>query len=158
MVDALKISSSLPQVQPAALVLLGMLTLGAAGCGPSPVAVQGRVTLDDRPLDEAVILFVPLDEGRKKTGTEIVDGQYHLPREDGLLPGKYRVEIADNPPLDGVHSAGHGQQAATSAAPQRRRPFPYRYTHDSPFSVEVEPSSDDPLRFDFELTTKPESG
>ncbi len=120
-----------------------------AGCGgTAPVAASGRVTLDGKPLNEAVILFVPLDAGRKKTGAEILEGNYQLPSDIGLLPGKYRVDIADNPPL---LSAAHSQSRRPAAAV--RRSFPSRYSHDSPFTIEYVP--DGITTFDFELTTAP---
>ena len=64
-----------------------------AGCNPTPISVRGRVDLEGKPLSEAVILFVPREAGRKKTGGEVIDGVYELQAETGLLPGTYRVEI-----------------------------------------------------------------
>lgn len=115
-----------------------------AGCGPAPAAIEGRVTLDGGPLDEAAVLFVPLDAERQKTGGAIKQGSYQIPASDGLLPGKYRVEIIDNPPLHGPPSG------------RRRRAFPYRYANESPLQVEVaEGAVGKGLRFDFQLTTAP---
>jgi len=101
--------------------------------------------LDGVPLDEAAIHFVPLLPGSRKTGARIERGRYLLAAEDGLLPGKYRVEIMDLPPL----GAGHGN------SPPARRPFPHRYAHDSRLEVEVPKVPAGALTFDFELTSKP---
>lgn len=131
---------------------IGWLALSASlalciGCGPAPVAVEGDVRLDGKPLDEAAILFVPLNAERQKTGTAIQGGTYHLPAADGLLPGTYRVEIMDNPPLSGGHRIGKSV----------RRPFPYRYSNESPLQLEIGAGSSpgEAIRADFELTTAP---
>jgi hypothetical protein len=110
--------------------------------------VQGRVTLDGKPLSEAAVLFIPLDGDRKKTGAAIDRGQYRLPTADGLLPGQYRVEIIDNPPL-------HSERGRAAEA---RRNFPYRYAHESPLRIEISPNSrrGGPLRLDFDLTSSSE--
>lgn len=123
------------------------ISVAAIGCGqPAPQPVSGRVTLDAKPLSEAVIVFVPLDDGRKKTGGQIIDGNYQLPADVGLLPGKYRVEIADNPPL----SSAHGESGNRTAA---RRAFPHRYAHDSPLTVEYQGAEQ--ATFDFDLYSNP---
>lgn len=54
------------------------------------------MTLQGQPLDEAVIQFVPLGQG-KLNASEIRAGSYTIDASRGLLPGKYRVEIKDNP-------------------------------------------------------------
>lgn len=129
--------------------VVGLVVFHIAGCGHrAPEAVSGRVTLDGKPLSEAVILFVPLDAGRKKTGGEIVDGNYQLESEVGLLPGRYRVEIADNPPLDSP-PGGTGDRHRAAL----RRRFPSRYTHDSPFTIEF--AIGGATAMDFELKSDP---
>jgi hypothetical protein len=127
-----------------------MALCGAActGCKPAARAVEGRVTLAGEPLDEAAIVFVPLEPGRKKTGAQIVDGKYQLPRADGLTPGSYRVEIVDNPPLGDPHGA-HAASADSLQTKPPRRVIPYVYAHDSPLSVVI--SADGPATFDVAL-------
>ena len=117
---------------------LAGLLLGCAlsGCGePAPVSIEGRVKLDGRPLDEAAIQFVPEAAGRRTTGCVVENGAYRLPAENGLLPGDYRVDVLDLPPL--AHSS------------EPRRPFPHRYSKNSPLAVSIEPGG--PRQFDFEL-------
>jgi hypothetical protein len=133
----------------ASTFLTGFGIAALLGCGHSPTSVHGHVTLDGNPLNEAVVLFVPLDPGRKKTGAEIENGNYKIAAEDGLLPGRYRVEIADNPPLNGA------QRTKSSVPPvHQRRKLPARYAHQSPLSANVSPSSKD-LEFNFDLTNTP---
>lgn len=125
------------------------LLLAHSGCGPRPVAVQGGVTLGGQPLDEAVIVFVPQESGRKQTGAPIVNGSYQIAADDGLLPGAYNVRIIDDPPL----SLGHDQSPAGQAALARRRKLPEKYGQNSPLKVEIpaEKPAEGALTFDFEL-------
>jgi hypothetical protein len=119
----------------------------SAGCGGSVRrAVAGAVTLDGRPLDEAVILFVPLDAGGRKTGGPIAAGRYEMGQHVGLLPGRYRVEIADDPPIDPTMRPGQ-------VKPQPRRKLPIVYSTSSPLTIEV--GADDSADFDFELSSQP---
>jgi hypothetical protein len=130
--------------------LVCTVLLMAAGCGSSATPAKGRVTLDGQPLDEAIVIFIPLQAGRKKTGAAINKGTYILAMQNGLTPGEYRVEIVDNPPLN---TPGlHGPEGAATLA--KRRLLPYRYANDSPLTIEV-PSSPTEYNFDFELTSLP---
>src|SRR5262245_60061449 len=122
--------------------------LSAAGCAPAPVAVHGYVTLDAQPLNEAVILFVPVEQGHKQTGGEIISGHYRIAGEDGLTPGKYRVEVADNPPIS--HARGSRRASSASA----RRVLPAKYAHESPLTAEVTRNGTTEFNFDLESATK----
>jgi hypothetical protein len=57
-------------------------------------AVEGKVTIDDRPLPKALISFLPIGatKGPKSSGV-IVDGAYRIEAEDGPCPGEYQVKI-----------------------------------------------------------------
>jgi hypothetical protein len=77
----------------------------------------------------------------------VIDGKYQIATVDGLLPGKYRVDFVDNPPLDGPTPNRKKPNV-------RRRPFPYRYSTDSPFFVTISNAEKD-IEFNFELTTTP---
>jgi hypothetical protein len=65
------------------------------GCSGNPVAtVSGSVVLDEGPLDDANITFVPQGAGQQKSGwAEIKSGRYSIPAASELGPGNYRVEI-----------------------------------------------------------------
>ena len=77
---------------------LFLLTLLAAGCGPSYPAcyeVRGKVTFDGQPVTQGTITFYP-DEGRSAMGKIQPDGSYTLTTfnaEDGALPGNHSVTI-----------------------------------------------------------------
>jgi hypothetical protein len=121
--------------------------MSSAGCGgPVRRAVAGSVTLDGQPLEEALILFVPLDAGGRKTGGPIAAGRYEMGKEVGLLPGRYRVEVADDPPIDPGMRPDRVQ-------PLPRRQLPVAYSVASRLTVEV--TADGPAEFDFQLTMKP---
>ena len=123
------------------------VTLVAAGCGgPVRRAVVGKVTLDGQPLDEAVIMFVPLEAGSRKTGARVVAGRYEVARVVGLSPGRYRVEFADDPPIDPSLRPDAVRQGL-------RRQLPVSYSIASPLAVEIR--ADGPGELDFTLTMKP---
>jgi hypothetical protein len=127
--------------------VLTAVLLSSTGCGgPVRRAVAGAVTLDGRPLDDAVVLFVPLDAGGRKTGAPIAAGRYAVPQDVGLLPGRYRVEIADDPPIDPSMRPDQVRQ-------QARRRLPVSYSTSSPLTVEV--AANGSPDFDFELFSKP---
>lgn len=132
-------------------VAMCLLTVAAVmsstGCGgPVRRAVAGSVTLDGRPLDEAVILFVPLDAGGRKTGGPIAGGRYEMGSDVGLLPGRYRVEIADDPPIDPAMRPGQ-------IRPQPRRNLPVVYSTSSPLAIEV--TAGGVATFNFDLSGQP---
>lgn len=130
-----------------AALLAAVVGLGLSGCGgPVRRAVTGHVMLDGQPLDEAVILFVPLDAGGRKTGGRIETGRYALSKDVGLLPGRYRVEVADDPPIDPA-------MRPDRVKPRPRRQLPVAYSVASPLTVEV--TADGPAEFEFQLTIKP---
>jgi hypothetical protein len=124
-----------------------VVLLISTGCGGQVRrAVAGTVTLDGQPLDQAVVQFVPLDAGGRKTGAPIAAGRYAVPQDVGLLPGRYRVEIADDPPIDPTMRPDQVRQ-------QARRRLPVSYSTSSPLTVEV--AANGSPDFDFELASKP---
>jgi hypothetical protein len=128
-------------------IFAAVLLTVVVGCSPRRVGVSGNVSLNGQPVNEAVILFVPLEMNTKKTGGVIVNGKYEIAAELGLLPGKYRVEILDDPPL--------GMSPAADNPVVPRRHFPQHYAHDSPLHAKVLPKSDE-LKLDFALTLMPQ--
>lgn len=64
------------------------------GCSGSGLhAVSGEVSLDGEAVDGGNILFLPAEGEAKKGAAEIVAGKFAIPVQQGLQPGKYRVEI-----------------------------------------------------------------
>jgi hypothetical protein len=71
-------------------VALGLLLSGCAGAEPS---ISGTVKLDDKPLSDGYIQFIPIeDTPGPDAGAAIKDGNYQVVRA-GLAGGNYRVSI-----------------------------------------------------------------
>jgi hypothetical protein len=79
--------------------LVAALVLAVPGCSGEgrPVKVNGVVTLDGKPLSDAVVRFIPEDKnGREATGVTGADGTFRLSTfrsHDGALPGQYKVTV-----------------------------------------------------------------
>jgi hypothetical protein len=60
-------------------------------------AISGKITLKGVPLDEGVIEFHPQGDSPVHLATKaaalIKDGRYQIPKDKGLMPGKYKVVI-----------------------------------------------------------------
>ena len=82
----------------AGVVLLMMALMLQVGCGPSGpdiARVQGTVTMDGKPLPNAIIMFVPVG-GRPSVSETDANGKYVLEfsgGRKGAIPGINRVEI-----------------------------------------------------------------
>jgi hypothetical protein len=138
----------------ASMSRIGTLTLAIAvtilvGCSPRSdrLAISGEVTLNNAPLDSGSIRFAS-DAGEKifATGAMITNGEYHIPQEKGLPPGKYRVEINSpdtKAPLITYPSAP-GEPAAPPTAPER---IPPDFNTNSKHTIEVTPDGDNHFVF-----------
>lgn len=77
----------------ACAVLLGTIT----GCGAGLVPVSGTVTLDDKPLANATVMFAHEDPaGRDAHGITNDQGVFTLSTQrpgDGALPGSYKITV-----------------------------------------------------------------
>src|SRR5262249_11387748 len=66
-----------------------------------PTKVEGIVTLDGKPVEGAMVSFVPEGgKGLPATGLTESDGVFHLTTfsfEDGALPGEYKVLVTKSP-------------------------------------------------------------
>lgn len=137
------------------LAVLGVLLIGAmSGCGgDDPLgrrAVSGIVTLDEVPLEEGSISFEPMDGGRTSSGGVIRNGRYVIARDQGLPPGKYRVEIHAVKPGTGMKrppGGGIGSETGTPAVEL----IPPGWNQRSEHFVEVTASSS--AEFNHEILT-----
>ncbi len=124
-------------------LLLSVLLL-TAGCqsGQDFSSVSGQVTMDGKPLADAIVAFDPGSGNRPAIGTTDADGQYQLQytaNQMGTAPGSYTVRISS------AASQGEGQ-------PQRRSPIPTKYNEQSELTVEVTPGTN--RNVNFELQSK----
>src|SRR5262247_4174540 len=67
-----------------------------AGCMGDPLgreAVSGTVIFQGQPLDQGRIHFVPETKGPTESGATIENGKFQIPRDSGLVPGRYKVSV-----------------------------------------------------------------
>jgi Domain of unknown function (DUF6795) len=117
------------------------LALAGPGCaGRGKVKVSGVVTLDGRPVEGAMVTFVPT--GKETThvahATTDKDGQFSLSTSqpgDGAYPGEYKVTVvyaegAVPPAAEGMKAAFEGFEKAQKK--KRKKPpkydIPARYS------------------------------
>ena len=131
------------------------LVAALAGCGPDNgrLAISGNVTLDGVPLDQGSIRLT--SSGTEKlfaSGAMIQQGEFYIPKDKGLPPGTYVVEISSPdtsvPPV--VYQGAPGEPALPPTAPER---IPPEYNVDSKQTVEV--SADRDNHFEFEIASRP---
>src|SRR5262245_23332085 len=76
------------------LALAGLLFTGCGDPYAGRMEITGKITYKGAPVDDGMIDFEPMDGQGTKDGAQIQkDGTYRIPREKGLLPGKYKVSI-----------------------------------------------------------------
>ncbi|MDZ4821608.1 MAG: hypothetical protein SGJ20_21820 [Planctomycetota bacterium] len=77
-----------------ALVLISVV--GCGDSGPELFPVQGKVTLDGKPLADAGVMFMPTDKGPSANGTTDSDGHFELMTVNraGAIRGTHPVVIA----------------------------------------------------------------
>ena len=105
-----------------AVLPAALLAAGCAGGGTAqPVKVRGVVKLDDKPIEGAMVVFLPADSksGHNAQGVTRGDGSFQLSTYrdgDGALPGEYKVVVQYNegvaaPAGNDMKSAMTGMQA-----------------------------------------------
>jgi hypothetical protein len=90
---------------PARLLGLCLVLIGICGCAdgrPKRYEVSGQVNWHGKPLDQGAITFLGVDTALGTGGAMIQDGQYRIPAEQGLLPGRYKVMITSSDPKNKV--------------------------------------------------------
>jgi len=128
---------SLPITRSLGLLLLAGLPV-LLGCSQTPegvAEVTGTVTMDQEPLSNAVVTFIPVEGGRPSTGKTDESGAYRLvyTREAfGALTGEHDVEIS-------------------TLESQGEEIVPNKYNSKSQLTETVEPGSNE---IDFDLTTQ----
>jgi len=133
----------------AAIVVLAALGL-AVGCSGSGddlprEPVSGTVTLDNVPLANGTISFVPVT-GTGGGGGAIKDGKFSIAREGGLVPGSYTVAI--------YASATQGEQTKPKMAGGTRREsqlaqelIPAKYNANTELKAEIKKGGNSDLNF-----------
>jgi hypothetical protein len=113
--------------------------------------LSGEITLDGVPLDSGSIRFSSLP-GQKavSSGAMIKAGNFDVPQEKGLPPGRYRVEISSpDAAAAPVMMRAEAGEPAFPVAPER---IPAEYNVNSQQTIEVTAGSDN--QFDFAIVAK----
>ena len=135
------------------VVGLGAAALAVAmvGCeggdGLPRQPVSGTVTLDGQPLDYGSIQFV--NAGAELTmscGGLITDGRFAIPRDQGPIPGPYRVAIYAPDRGQQVPGSGSDQPTAPGSIPKDR--VPPRYNQSTTLTAQVEKGDRNVFAFD----------
>jgi hypothetical protein len=79
-----------------------------------------------------------------RTGAVIRDGEYLVPRDKGLVPGKYKVSISAP---DKLHKLGGDELPGPTSSRTSKNLIPPEYNLKTKLEVEVR--KDKPNRFDF---------
>lgn len=106
--------------------VIGLLLLQGcrSGEGPQLGTVTGVVTLDGKPLADAIISFTPDEAGRPSSGVTNREGRYQLEysaSQRGALVGSHRVHISTD---QGGDNEGRKNQSSASSS---REKVPDRY-------------------------------
>ena len=118
--------------------LLGLLAI--VGCGPNVAPVSGKITLDDKPLAGATVIFTPESEdknpGPGSNAKTDASGQYMLQLNTGgtkgAIIGKHRVRITAYEGDDNeIPSSGSDMKVF------RKLLIPDRYNSQTELTIEV---------------------
>src|SRR3954469_13474731 len=82
------------------LGILALIVLVSGGCGNQGSddlprePISGTVTYDGKPLANGTIQFQPASQAEgMAAGGMVVNGRFDVPRNEGPVPGKYKVQI-----------------------------------------------------------------
>lgn len=128
---------------------LGVLLL-VVGCGETTVGVRGRVTLDQKPVEQGAISFEPADGKGSTSGAEIVDGEYELFDNARITPGAKIVRIRATRKTGRVIPKMPG---SSEMIEEYKEFIPDVYNNRSTLKVDVAPGGIQELNFD--LKSKP---
>jgi hypothetical protein len=130
------------------LTVLPALVL-AAGCEKDNgrQEVSGTVTLGGKPLPDGIIMFIPVSaEQGTQVSVAISNGAYRVPRDKGLVPGKYKVAISS---VDGKTPESGDAPPGPSGNFASKNRIPPEYNQDS--KIEVEVKKGQPNTFNYEI-------
>jgi hypothetical protein len=135
---------------------LAFLAPSLIGCGSGDnlprEAISGSVAVDGKPLESGLITFQPDGaDVATQSGASIVQGKYTIPRDQGLVPGKYKVTItaAGNTPEKQVDTATNNNMPGMPPIPAKEI-IPSSYNSASLLTAEVKGGSKN--EFNFNLT------
>lgn len=128
-------------------VCLGLfLCYGFTGCGegvvepnwPDVVPCSGTVTMDGKPLAQAMVLYIPdiSTKGQGGSGTTDESGKYTVSSRNakgemvpGIIPGKYKVAFSRMVKPDGTVWTPDATNSAGPATVGAREELPLKYSN-----------------------------
>jgi len=127
------------------LLVAGLLAGGCDDAGGLQ-AVSGTVTLKGKPVEMGMIEFIPvggISAGGTKSGAVIENGRYEIPKQKGLVPGRYKVTISAP---DKHNKIGGDELPGPTSSRTSKDLIPPEYNLKSKVEVEVKKG---PNSFDF---------
>ena len=133
-------------------LLLWATVLSTGGCADDAggqQAVSGTVTLKGKPVAMGMIEFLPVastspGETLSKSGAVIDNGKFDIPKQKGLLPGRYKVSISAP---DKQHTLGDDELPGPTSSRTHKDLIPPEYNLKTKQEVEVK--KNEPNKFDF---------
>ncbi|WP_417388055.1 carboxypeptidase-like regulatory domain-containing protein [Gimesia sp.] len=157
------------------ILSLSFLSACCLGCSGSGTEVElekvtGVVTMDGKPLANAIVVFTP-EEGNPSTAQTDETGKYELAHRGnamGAIPGRHKVRIttgqppapeidpdADMSDLDPEAEAGFEEvgfeEMDSSKGKTKKDPIPAKYNSDTTLTAEVKQGEN---TIDFKLESK----
>ncbi len=144
-----------------ACCVLSVVCVGCGKGGPALGRVSGTVTMDGKPLENALVTFTPAAGGRGSTGTTDASGKYELTFIDGkgALVGSHKVTVttvakaaaaASEMRSDSPEYAKQGRSADYNSA-KVTEPIPAKYNKESTLTFDVQSGSN---TYDIPLESK----
>jgi hypothetical protein len=150
---------------PARLVFFAAFILPSCSSGNKPVEVEGVVLLENEPVAEATVLFIPDGKsGQPAHGMTDEKGNFQLTtfkENDGAFPGNYKVTVAKSVPPPQPPEADPGDSKSVVAHfkaikqhKKEKSPLPTIYANEktTPFHYTV--PVEGKLILDLKKTTK----
>ncbi len=121
---------------------------------PQTAIAKGVVTYAGKPLDDALIIFVPeSNEGTAASAVTDSSGGFSMmafPPEDGAVPGKYKVTVSKmiEPPVAIIDESAHDAPPPKASKPRSLIPLKYSQPHTSNLTAEVPQKGAETLQID----------
>jgi hypothetical protein len=134
--------------------IICLATAALLGCGDAGehALVTGKITLDNQPLDEATISFMPSGGSQAQAAWSMVKGgQYTIDEAAQLAPGPTRVEIRATRSTGKIIPAGASAVPGGEPEQEMKEVIPSRYNTASTLSAELKPGEN---VLDFDLKSR----
>jgi hypothetical protein len=130
------------------------MVIGCAGGGGDDKPrepVSGTVSMDGQPLPAGVILFAPAGgagESLASATGKIENGQFSIPRDQGPVPGKYKVTISHTDEPEGRVKIELKKPGKKTSGPKEL--IPAKYNAQTTLSAEIPKGGKSDLNFPLE--------